>query len=375
VKELRCAFVGCGGVAAAYLEVYRDCPGVRVSVCIDIDLERARLAARIFDESKKSHDCHPALVSTDFSDALAPEIDLVVINTPNYLHREQAVAALQLNKHVFLQKPLASTLEEAVAILEAERESQGKAGVYMSYFDLPVMHDFHQMAACGWFGEITQMHASLMHTGGLLWDRENSEGMPSWRGSVRLTGGGAFIQLAVHYLRVMCWMIDDRVTRITGFAANLECAGLEGEDTAVALLEFEGGVQATLNISWCATGEQFSIQGTKGSMTYLDNQLMRLQSEQDFTGHTVRYSSPDIQYVRGDSMNPGDSAQSFNQHCKFIEAIRCGQPAFVSVESAVQDIAVVEAFYESVRTGRSISPFIPFASIALEHETGQRSGR
>jgi predicted dehydrogenase len=359
VADLRCAFVGCGGVAAEYFDVYRNHPGVRVTACIDTDIHRAKAAAARF-----AGNGGVVLASGDFADAMKPEIDLLVINTPNYLHREQAVAALRHNKHVFLQKPIASTLEDAMAILQASRESKGVAGVYMSYFDHPVVHDFKAMAEQGWFGEISQMHGRLMHTNGVLWSNETLNGKPSWRGSILQTGGGAFIQLAVHYFRTMCWLTGQRVERITGFSSSLKCVGLEGEDTAVAILEFSEGAQATLNLSWCTRGEELSIHGTKGSMTYLDNQQTRLQSSESFDGKLLHYTGPKEQYAACPTVSHGDASQPTNQHCVFLEALAKGEPPFVSVESAVEDMAVVKAFYESIRSGKSVEVAPLFAEAA-----------
>ncbi len=98
--KLQVAFAGCGGVAAHYIPVYRDLPFVRVVCCIEPDSDKARLAA----ETLRSHE---PLMTADFACALAPEVDAVIINTPNSLHREQAVAAIEAGKHVLLQKPVA----------------------------------------------------------------------------------------------------------------------------------------------------------------------------------------------------------------------------------------------------------------------------
>jgi len=365
VKEVRCAFVGCGGASLEYLDVYRDTPGVLVTACIDIDMERARTAARFFEGSGGTKR-QPVIASANFADALTPDVDLLVINTPNHLHRDQAVAALRLDKHVFLQKPLAPTLDDAMAIMLAARASKGQAGVYMSYFDQPIIHVVREMAAQGWFGEITQIHGRLMHAGGMTWAKETANGKPSWRGSVRLTGGGAFIQLAVHYIRMMCWITGQSVERIMGFASNLNCPGLEGEDTAVAILQLDGGAQATLKVSWCAEGEEFSVHGTMGTMTYLDNHLTRLKSPQSFQGNVVRYTAPEAQYMEIEPVNRSHADQPFNQHRKFLEELRSGEAPFVSIEAAVRDMVVVEAFYESVRTGKAvrIAPFTAEARVA-----------
>src|SRR5712692_10040094 len=98
---LNVSFVGCGGMAAHYLSVYRDLDWIRVTSCVDVNLENARRAADFLGD--------PApLATSDFNTALTPEVDAVVISTPNSLHRPQAVAAIEAGKHVLLQKPLAA---------------------------------------------------------------------------------------------------------------------------------------------------------------------------------------------------------------------------------------------------------------------------
>jgi predicted dehydrogenase len=352
-RPLRCAFVGCSDFSRRYLSVYRDTPGVNVEVCVDVDLERARLATEIL---RKGHADKAAHVSHDFQAALVDEIDVVVINTPNDLHREQAVAALERGKHVLLQKPLAATLTDALEIQAAANKSSGSAGIYMSYFDDPIVHDLRAMARAGWFGSITQIHARLMHSGGLAWSQEAVIGNPSWRSSARQTGGGAFIQLAVHYLRIASWILDDSVDRIFGVAGNLHCPGLEGEDTGAAVIEFGDGCLATLNVSWCARGEELSLHGTDGSFTYLDNRLVTLRSQHNFRGHIVDYTGPAVQSIESDQVRIGDATQPFNQHRRFLEDIRAGRQPMVSIDAGVEDMAVTAAFYESVRNGRMVEP-------------------
>src|SRR5690242_2504793 len=126
---IRVAFVGCGGMAAHYLPVYRDLDWVEVAVCIDTDPVAGIRAA------ESVH----AAAGTNYSAALAADIDAVIISTPNSAHRAQAVAAIEAGKHVLLQKPVAPNLADADAILEAAARSTRTVGLYMSYFDQPLI--------------------------------------------------------------------------------------------------------------------------------------------------------------------------------------------------------------------------------------------
>src|SRR4030095_1025719 len=114
MHKQRIAFVGCGGIAGHYLRVYRDLEWVQVVVCVDPNRERAESAAAFLASGDSGK---PApLIADDFAAALAADVETVVINTPNHLHREQAVAGLNAGKHVLLQKPAAATLQDAEEI-------------------------------------------------------------------------------------------------------------------------------------------------------------------------------------------------------------------------------------------------------------------
>jgi len=164
------AFVGCGGMAAHYLSVYRDLDWVRVVCCVDTNPDAARHAAQVVGD---------ATATDDYSAALAPEIEAVIVSSPNFAHRAQAVAAIERGKHVLLQKPVAANLADAEAIAAAAAHSTRTIGLYMSYFDQPLIHDLRDMVTQGWLGDIVQCHARLMHQGGMMWSDEARAGRRS----------------------------------------------------------------------------------------------------------------------------------------------------------------------------------------------------
>jgi len=342
---LRCAFVGCGGVAERYWPIYRSLDFVQVSFCIDIDLPMAEKAAAYFKK-----DGIPATVTADFQTALEPAVDIVVLNTPNHMHREQAVAALAAGKHVLLQKPIAATLDDAVAIVEASNRGRGRCGIYMSYLDQPLMHDLARMLREGWFGDPVKLCGRVMHPGGLAWSARAQQGGRIWRGSVEQTGGGGFVQLGVHLIHLFQWMTGRSVTHVYGVTRNLHCPNLEGEDSASAILELEGGITATLDHAWSARGEELSIHGTKGSATYVSNRWLLLEAgAAPFTGMVLRANAKLEQLLEIPALSMGDN-QPLNQHRMFLEAIRDRKELPVPVAAGLADMVVVRGFYESAGT-------------------------
>jgi predicted dehydrogenase len=349
------SIVGCGGMAAHYLGVYRDLDWVRVVNCIDADPAAAQKAAETIPG---------AAASNDFSTALTDEIDAVIISSPNHFHRPQAVAAIQAGKHVLLQKPVAPTLADAEAIAEAALRSTHTVGLYMSYFDQPLIHDLRDMVTQGWLGEIVHGYARLMHTGGMMWSDEALAGNPNWRGSVAQTGGGCFIQLAVHYVHIFEWATGARVVRASGFTRNLHCPGLEGEDLAVGVFELDTGAMLTIDTAWCTNGEELSVHGTKGRFTYRDHKLALCSNVGAYHGRVAEYTGGLVAQFGGpwgeeqqmEITPPGfaDIHNPLNQHLQFLEAARDGRPAPVPISSGVRDLRVVAALYESARSGRAV---------------------
>lgn len=357
LPSVNVAFVGCGGMAAHYLGVYRDLDWVRVVTCIDTDLESAKRAAEIAG-------CD-ATATAEYSAALADNVDAVIVSTPNWLHRPQAIAAIEAGKHVLLQKPVAASLVDAEAIGAAAGRSTRTVGLYMSYFDQPLVHDLRDMVVQGWLGDMVHGYARLMHGGGMMWSTESLKGNHTWRGSLLETGGGCFIQLAVHYVHIFEWISGAKVMRATGITRNLHCPGLEGEDLAVAILEMDSGALITLDTAWCAAGEELAVHGTRGTFHYRDSKRLSLSSNTGpFEGRAARYSgglTPAFGGPRGEEQRMevrppafDDIANPLNQHRAFLEAVREGRPAPVSIASGVHDMRVVMAAYESASTGRAV---------------------
>ena len=352
---LNVSMVGCGGMAAHYLAVYRDLDWVRVVSCVDTNTENARRAAEVLG-------CAPG---GDFAAALAPEVDVVVISTPNSEHRAQAIAAIEAGKHVLLQKPVAARLADAEDIAAAAEKSSRTVGLYMSYFDQPLIHDLRDMARSGWLGDLVHCYARLMHKGGMMWSDEAQAGRPTWRGTIEGTGGGCFIQLAVHYIHIFEWISGARVVRASGFTRNLHCPGLEGEDLACAVLSMDSGAMITLDTAWCAHGEELAAFGTLGRFEYRNNLRLALASSAGpFEGRVARYAGGTAAAFGGpqgeewlSEVTPppfGDITNPLNQHRAFLEAARDGMPAPVSIASGVRDMRIVAAVYESARTCRAV---------------------
>ncbi len=333
---LRIAFAGCGGVVRRYRRTYSNLPGVSVVAAVDANLAEAQQAAAELGASRSS---------TDFADVLRDDVDAVVISTPNHLHRDHAVAALDAGKHVLLQKPMARTTEECDAILAARQRSGATLGVYMNLLDHPLFRDLRRMVQEGHLGKPVLYSARLAHRGGLAWGGVDQ----NWRASRTRTGGGSFIQLGVHYQHLMRWLTGERVTGVQAMNANVACPQLEGDDLMLAQYRLSGGGLGEIQTSWCCLEEHVSLLGTKASFHYRDN--LRIEFTGDggpFEGEVLKFKG-DGSLETAESIPPDwDDAQNpYNQHRRFCEALLAGTPPEVSGEEAREDVRLAQACYQA----------------------------
>jgi predicted dehydrogenase len=134
---------------------------------------------------------------------------------------------------------------------------------------------------------------------------------------------------------------------------------------AVGVFELDTGAMLTIDTAWCTNGEELSVHGTKGRFTYHDNKLALCSNVGAWHGRVAEYSGGLVATTFGGSWGeeqqmevkpPGfaDIGNKLNQHLQFLEAVRDGKPAPVSIASGVRDLRVVAALYESARSGRAV---------------------
>jgi predicted dehydrogenase len=332
---LRIALAGSGGVVRRYRRTYQNLPGVQVVAAIDANEAEAQQAAAELKAGR---------ASTNFADALADDVDAVVISTPNHLHAPHAIAAFEAGKHVLLQKPMARTVAECDAILSAQRTSGRTLGIYMNLLDHPLFRDVRRLIAEGKLGAVALFSARLAHRGGLGWGGVGQ----NWRASRMSTGGGSFIQLGVHYQHLMRWLLGQEISDVQAISTNFACPQLEGDDLMLAQYRLSKGSLGEIQTSWCCLEEHVSLLGTKGSIHYRDNRVV------EYTGETGRFDG-EFLHVKGDGsferfencLAPewDDAANIYNQHRRFCEALQAGTPPEVTGDDAREDIRIVEACY------------------------------
>lgn len=341
-KTWRIALVGCGGMAAHYRHRYQQIAGASLAVLVDVNPDAARDAAAQLNVEHWS---------TELEAALAPGIDIVDISTPNHLHAAQAIAAMEAGKDVLLQKPIAPTVAEAEAIIAASRRTGRRAGIYMSMFDKALYHDLKALISSGALGRVSAVHCRGAHPGGLNVSAGN------WRRSAEKTGGGSFIQLAVHPINMAQWLLDDCIVRLAAFSGNLMCPGIGGDDVTSAACEFASGIQGTLSSAYCAYPFILAVYGSAGYLSVSADTHLELRLERAYEGGLIRYPRPGktlhLHFEEdADALYQRDNP--YDQHIAFVRAMQEGRPAPIPAEVGLHDLKVVAAVYQSAKERRFV---------------------
>ena len=306
-------------------------PGSRVAAVASADSTRAAAFAQA-NGIPCSQDSVAALLDD-------PSIDAVYISTTNELHHPQAIAAARAGKHVLCEKPLALTLDDARAMVEACRAAGVTMGTNHHLRNAASHRAIRRLVMDGAIGQL--LAASVFHAVSL------PPHLQGWRIDRPDAGGGVILDITVHDADTLRHDLGDAdVVEITAMTAS-HGMGREGlEDTVMGVMRFDNGVLAQFHDAFTVahTGTGIEIHGTEGSILGRDVMTQRP------IGTVILRRG-----VREEIVDIGEPNNLYERSvARFEAAIRGdGQPAATG-EDGIASLAVALAARESANTGRSV---------------------
>jgi len=246
---LKAAVIGVGMMGRNHARVYAQMEGTSLVAAADPDASVLEPIARTYR----------ARVYTDYVQLLDEEkLDLVSIAVPTRLHREVAAAAMRRGLHVFLEKPIAASVEEGQKIVECAHREGVKLGVgHIERFN-PAVTELKKQLNAGQLGRIFQIHARRVGP------------FPARVGDV-----GVVIDLATHELNLLEYLTGSRVKSV--YAETEREIHAKHEDLLTGILKFEDGTIGILDINWLTPTKirELSLIGEKGMflVNYLTQDL------------------------------------------------------------------------------------------------------
>ncbi len=293
-KTVRIGFIGTGGIARYQMSVLKKIDGVEIVAASDINKSALDYAK---NELKIDH------TFSDWKDLIKMrDLDAVSVCTPNKLHFEPTVAALQAGKHVLVEKPMSMNAKEAQRMVEAGRRAKKVLQIAFQWRFTPVAQMLRKQVASGTLGDILYVRVQAMRR----------RGIPNWGvfGRKDLQGGGPMIDIGVHLLEMAHYVIGSpKPISATGSCytymgnkksdtvccwPNWDHKTYSVEDLAVGFLKFDTGASMVIESSFVAHIEKdvFGIQimGTKGGATsdppkiFMDHNGYMMNMEPNFMG-------------------------------------------------------------------------------------------
>ncbi|MCP4317004.1 MAG: Gfo/Idh/MocA family oxidoreductase [Hyphomicrobiales bacterium] len=246
--------------------VFDDCPEIRLAHLADITAEQARAKAREFGFENSTDDWTEVVGD--------PDVDVVSVTTPNSFHAEMAIAALEAGKHVWCEKPMAPSIEDATRMRDAARDSKGTAILGYNYIQNPIMLHIRSLLEAGEIGEVNHVRFEM--------DEDfmaDPEALFYWK-SAASSGHGALDDFAVHPLSlihklfgpVSSVMADMAIPYADRPLSKGGRRAVETYDVASALIRLENGAAGTLCVSRSAWGRKgrvaMQIFGSQGSILF-----------------------------------------------------------------------------------------------------------
>lgn len=334
MKQVRFAIAGCGRIAqrhAGHIEEF----GKLVAVC-DVVEERAKELGEAYDAA-----WYP---SVDEMLEHETSMDVVSVCTPNWLHAEHTIMALQAGFHVLCEKPMAiSSAECGKMITVAEKSNRRLFIVKQNRFNPPVVA-LKEAIDAGYLGRILSVQLNC------FWNRNETYYTSSdWKGSKERDGGTLFTQFS-HFIDILFWLLGD-VTEVHAMAGNLaHRETIEFEDTGVVLLKMEcgaiGSIHYTVNAHAKNMEGSITLFGEKGTVK-VGGQYLNTLEYQDIEGFEIKDLAPS-----GPANEYGEYRGSMSNHDRVyqnvIEVLNDrGVVATVGFEG-LKTVEIIEKIYDRI---------------------------
>lgn len=327
---MRLGLIGAGAVAELHADAAAALEGVSVGAVCDLD---ADLAAKVAAP-------HRARVFTDYRDLLTSGVaDAVIISTPHSLHTAMVADAAAAGLHVLVEKPMATTVRDCLAMTEAcQRAGVSLAVGHIQHF-LPDKVAARRSILEGEIGEVMLVHdyRSTDYRPGTR---------PAWFFRPEIAGGGALMNIGAHMVDRSAWLAGALPEQVTAVLAHRFGVGVETD--AALRLRLASGVTATLTLMSTTphTVDEVLVVGSRGTVVADPRRgtYMRAGSGSRMLYDVVPSAIPDAFTAQLD---------------EFVRHVRDGVELSVSVELSVTVIATVLACYRSAETGQPVSIEMP----------------
>jgi predicted dehydrogenase len=306
----------------------------------DIDLTQAKNRAETIGGDVALYQDYRDMLKRD-------DIDIAVICTPPFAHKEPAVHALQAGKHVIVEKPMAGSLEECDEMIAAAQANNRKLAVV---FQLRFQPEFNQIREVLRSEQMGPVAYSQMN--GYYWRGTNYYNKP-WRGKFETECGGVTMNHSIHQLDLFLWLMDSQPVSVR---ADMDTVRhhIEVEDSSMATIRFANGAVGQVNCSLNSvkTEHTMSFSGESSFAGYPFELKAVRQNDSGFP-ETDEAGEAALQEIAA-SAAPIGTGKHIDVYADMFRAIREDrQPMSHGLEGR-RTLEVITAIYKSASTGQAV---------------------
>ena len=338
MRKIRLGIIGCGTIADWHAKAILASKNGELAGVADALYKYAESFAQKYNA--KAFSSVEEMIESD-------EIDAVCICTPSGFHAKYAQMAAEHGKHILVEKPLAVLNDDCKKLIETVEKMGVSAGVISQHRFSPAIVELKRLVDDGKLGRIITVDLLMKY-----YRSQEYYDSSSWRGTWALDGGSLMNQ-GIHGVDVMLYVMGP-VKRVFGCTATL-AHNMEAEDTAVATLEFESGALAVIQSSTAIHGgypRRLTVSGTEGVVTVRGDSITKCDlTDVDY----IPVSKSEINESTGFNDPKAISNEGhIYQIQDFIDAIIGKRQPMIPLSEGFKTVEVINAVYESSRTGQAV---------------------
>ncbi|WP_274630159.1 Gfo/Idh/MocA family protein [Arvimicrobium flavum] len=345
----RLLLLGTGGIAGQHIEEFGQVSECRIVACADALPGRAAAFAAANGLERGFDSLEAALDWGKF--------DAAINATPDGVHKATTLALIATGKHVFCEKPLAPNHADALAMTEAAEAAGLVNMVNLTYRNSPAIQQARRMVEAGELGELRHVEAAYRQSWlvSRAWGDWRTEDKWLWRLSSAHGSTGVLGDVGIHILDFATYGAAERVVSLTADLVTFPKAEgdrigdyrLDANDSAAITARLSGGALATVVATRYATGHTndltLTLHGAKGAL--------RVETNGKVSGLSACLGEG----VDGARWRDVELEPTHRNACRFIDALASGVNGDPSFRRAAEIQRLIDACFESDRTGRAVS--------------------
>ncbi len=339
---IKYGIIGCGAIGQRrhIPECHANPHSVVAALCDPNEQRVNELAAK-----------YGAAAYTDWKQMLADaDIDAVVVCGPNSVHGEQSIAALKAGKHVLCEKPMATSRDEAKAMLAAAKKSKKYLMIGLNQRLMAPHVKAKEILASGRLGNVLAFRSAFQHPGPEGW---SVDGAKSWffqKGSAFM---GVTGDLGVHKADLMRWLLGQEFAEVGGFITTLDKRSPDGkliplDDNAYLTLRTTGGIVGSMILSWTNYGAEENY-----TILMCQNGVLKLGADPNY-GVVVEYRNGDRELHKVGEIATNTKQVASGIIDSFTANILAGKAPEIDGFEGYQSLNVILTAMEAAKEGKTL---------------------